>query len=806
MPYALGVDLGTTYSAAATADVDRVEIFQLGNRVSSIPSVVTLRDDGTILVGEAADRRSVTERSRTAREFKRRLGDPTPILLGGTPYGSEALTGRLLEAIVAQVAAERGGPPSVVVLTHPAGYGPYKIGYLEEAARLAGQPAVSFTTEPEAAAVHYSRSERVEVGDFIAVFDFGGGTVDIAVVRKTADGFELTGSPEGMQRFGGIDLDEAVFGHVSGTLGGLLGELDPEDPAAIAALAGLRIACREAKEALSDDTDVTIPVMLPNAHTEVRLTRAEFEDMIRPRLRETVGMLERVVRSVGVGFDGLSRVLLVGGSSRIPLVAETIRQATGRPVSVDAHPKHAVALGAAGLGIGLMAEGSEDDGSEEQPATVVQIEAQPPLEVEATPDPQHGGVAPVAAEAASSDEPGAEAEAEQPQDGVPRTPGPGVVTKAAATRRLPFGALTAAVIVLAAVVGGAWAVLRGDDGATPTTAGAVETSLPAPGSQPDPAPPEVSPPPTGETPPVAAIYMASYAMPDVDGEWGAWSAGGANPPEDVASDYYPLIGPYSSSEPETIGQHFDSMRDAGISAVVVPWPGPDSLEDRAMPHLLEAAAARGMSVMVAISGPEGLAPDDGLALLEHLRVTTLPAESQYRFDRPGLWGGDGDPRPVVFLDGLGGDPAPWQGVLDLVHEWPDAPAVIAMSADPAWVELGHFDGLTAEGPDFSWSDAIPEGAYYIPTIVPGRSATRVGDAVVVDREDGATYEAQWRSATGLRDPAIIVIESFNRWNAGTQVEPAAPPGDHPPGREYESYEPLPPTGYLDLTRAFVAPE
>ena len=91
MAYSLGIDLGTTYSAAATMRGDRLEIFQLGGRAATIPSVVVLRADGEVLTGDAAERRALSEPTRTAREFKRRLGDPTPIILGGTPYGAKAL-------------------------------------------------------------------------------------------------------------------------------------------------------------------------------------------------------------------------------------------------------------------------------------------------------------------------------------------------------------------------------------------------------------------------------------------------------------------------------------------------------------------------------------------------------------------------------------------------------------------------------------------------------------------------------------------------------------------------------------------
>ena len=345
--YALGVDLGTTWSAAAVARGDRAEIATLGTRTAAIPSVVVLHPHGDVLVGEAAERRSASEPTRTGREFKRRLGDPVPIVLGGTPYGAEALMAHVLRWIVDHVAEMEGAPPALVVVSHPANYGDYKKDLLREAIRLADVSPVELVTEPEAAAIHYASLARVEVGEVVAVYDFGGGTFDAAVVRRTDAGFELIGEPEGMERFGGIDIDQAVFAHVVESLGGVIEDLDDSEPATLTALAKLRDECRLAKEALSEDTDVSVPVLLPNVQTEVRLTRAELEAMVRPRLAETVAALERAVRSAGLGFDGVSRVLLVGGSSRMPLVADVVREATGRPVAIDAHPKHSIALGAA---------------------------------------------------------------------------------------------------------------------------------------------------------------------------------------------------------------------------------------------------------------------------------------------------------------------------------------------------------------------------------------------------------------------------------------------------------------------------
>ena len=347
MAYSLGIDLGTTYSAAATMRGERLEIFQLGERAATIPSVVVLRADGEVLTGDAAERRALSEPTRTAREFKRRLGDPTPIILGGTPYGAEALLAHLLTAIVRKVTEQSGEAPETIVLCHPASYGAYKIDLLRQAVRLADIGDVSLLTEPEAAVLHYATQERVPVGAAIAVYDFGGGTFDATVLRKTVDGFELLGRPEGMERLGGIDFDEALFRHALESVRSAGVELDANDPALLAAIARLREECRRAKEALSSDTDVTIQVYLPAIQTDVRLTRAEFETMIQPRIRETILALGRAVRSAGLESDDLDRVLLVGGSSRIPLVGEMVREATSRPIAVDAHPKHTMALGAA---------------------------------------------------------------------------------------------------------------------------------------------------------------------------------------------------------------------------------------------------------------------------------------------------------------------------------------------------------------------------------------------------------------------------------------------------------------------------
>ena len=350
MSYGLGVDLGTTFTAAAVARDGRVEMATLGDHTDAVPSVVLIRDDGTVLTGGAAERRATAEPDRFARAVKRRFGDPMPVILGGAPYPATALIAYQLRDVVDAVSEREGGRPDTVTLTHPANWGPYKLELFAQVPGLAGLGEVNLLTEPEAAAAHYARNDRLNLGALIAVYDLGGGTFDATVLRTTEHGFDILGRPEGIEGLGGVDFDEAVFAHVDHSLDGAISRLDPADPRATNAVIRLRNECVTAKEALSADTETSIPVLLPDLQTEVRLTRGEFERMIRPAIGATIASLRRALQSAQIDPAQLHTVLLVGGSSRIPMVAHLVSAELGCPTSVDAHPKHAVALGAAAVG------------------------------------------------------------------------------------------------------------------------------------------------------------------------------------------------------------------------------------------------------------------------------------------------------------------------------------------------------------------------------------------------------------------------------------------------------------------------
>jgi molecular chaperone DnaK len=357
MTYCLGIDVGTTYTAAAVARGGRAEMVALGHRATSVPTVVALTEERTFVVGDAAERRGAAHPESLAREFKRRVGDPTPLMLAGTPVPVNRLLAEVLSAVRRSVVEAEGGPPAATVVTYPANWGSFKQAVLEEAVRIAELGPTTLLAEPVAAATWYAQAERVAAGGTVAVYDLGGGTFDAAVLEMGADGaFAVRGRPEGVEHLGGVDVDAAVVDHVLRTLGigsedpdgpDGPGELDPDDPAAVRSLARLRRECVEAKEALSSETAVTIPVALPGREAEVRLERSELEELIAPLLAPTFTALRRAVESADLDAGDPDAVLLVGGASRMPLVGREVSIAFGRPVAIDAHPKHPVALGAA---------------------------------------------------------------------------------------------------------------------------------------------------------------------------------------------------------------------------------------------------------------------------------------------------------------------------------------------------------------------------------------------------------------------------------------------------------------------------
>lgn len=510
--YVLGIDIGTTFTAAAVGRDGRATVCTLGTRAQSIPTVVAVLPDGQVLVGEPAERRASIDPTQVAREFKRRLGDTTPLVLGGTAYTPQALMAHVLKHVIREVTVAEDGPPTEVVLTHPAHFGPYKRELMGEVIRLADVGNARLITEPEAAAISYAQKAVIEPGRTVAVYDLGGGTFDAALVRRSAGGgFELVGSADGIDRLGGVDFDQLLLDIVlekSDVSSEVLAEARPAE------IAGLRQRCRDAKEALSADQVAEIAVGLGGIDS-VEVTRNDLEAAVRPRVLESVESLQRVIRSSGLSSTDIDRVLLVGGSSRIPLVAATVRTTLALPVAVDANPKFAICTGAALPADSGVPAGGEARATEAEPTVLLTAAAGappdpvgPPTErLAATPPPP-----PAAQPGGSSTSPAAPAEQDGgpptvPMPATPTSPIPVAPTTAAsppANNNRRNGMIAAGALAIAAIVGGVVALSGGDD--KPSAGSTSRSSVPVVVS---PTNPSIAPTVPGPTVPTATVPTAT---------------------------------------------------------------------------------------------------------------------------------------------------------------------------------------------------------------------------------------------------------------------------------------------------------
>jgi serine/threonine protein kinase len=343
----------------------------------------------------------------------------------------------------------------------------------------------------------------------------------------------------------------------------------------------------------------------------------------------------------------------------------------------------------------------------------------------------------------------------------------------------------------------------------------LPTMAPVPPETPEPTFQPVSGP--DPSPLVAVFYYPWYGNPDHNGGWIYWEREGLNPPMDISSDYYPLAGIYSSSDPVVVAQHFVWLRYAGVGVIVSSWWGQGSFEDQAVPLLLELGERYGIKVAFHIEPYEGRNADQLIADIQYLYDHYGAHPAFFRTSNSSPWILDNRKKGLFFLRGPqvphgdqeAVDPDYWRGALDAIHDMPDGGIVIANTTDPNWVNVGHFDGIynyASHDADFNWSINIPMNAWYTPCVMPGFSAQRLGypKETFLPRNQGETYHHQWNSAldTGI-EPQMVVITSFNQWHEGTQIEPAAPGFTTDQGFEYMDYGEFEPEIYLTMTNEWV---
>lgn len=384
-PWHLGIDFGTSNSAAAHTSPTGggVEAIALSHRSNLMPSAVYVRSGGSttndVLTGDVALREGRRDPSRLVLSPKRFIDHDT-MQLEGDDVPTRLAISSVIKSMVDRAKSQHAGEePFTVTLTHPERWSSHAVGNLVDAAKAAGiaEDKLRLISEPRAAAIHYAASSRMNPGQHVAVFDFGGGTLDIAVLRAEQNGDFRVVAAKGDNSLGGRTIDNLVFRWV-------VEQIDHEDPdladalraAPASVMNALQENIREAKEMLSDTSSATITISSPAGERDILITRDEFNRIIDQPVQRAAEMTEAVLREAGVGAND-APIFLTGGSSRIPYVQDQLGK-VGRVTSLD-DPKTVVARGAVAATIPGFSEavaGGAAPRAAQQPQTQQQPQAQ----------------------------------------------------------------------------------------------------------------------------------------------------------------------------------------------------------------------------------------------------------------------------------------------------------------------------------------------------------------------------------------------------------------------------------------------
>lgn len=344
----------------------------------------------------------------------------------------------------------------------------------------------------------------------------------------------------------------------------------------------------------------------------------------------------------------------------------------------------------------------------------------------------------------------------------------------------------------------------------------IETPVPVVVGSPTLDPSADWPPVSGPQPStrMAAFYYPWYYTPEFDGLWDHWDG---YPPEDISSDFYPLLGPYSMSDPEVLAQHFAWLRQAGVGLIISSWWGKYDRTDTALPLMLDIADHYGIKIAFHIEPYSGRTAANLMRDIHYIYDQYGSHPAFYWTTETSRYSTGGQPKGLFFLwatvvsdsDNIV-SPDYWQEALDTLHSEDPGAIVVTDQNDPAWVTESHFDGsykygvLDADESGYDFARSLPLDTWYIAGINPGFSAKRIGGETWTNtpRRDGATYEDRWERmfAVGI-EPALVAVTTFNEWHEGTQIEPAVPGMTRQVTTyPYLDYEPLDPEAYLDMTR------
>ena len=357
----IGIDLGTTNSCVAVMEGGQPVVIVNSDGSRTTPSVVGFAKNGERLVGETAKRQAITNPDRTVISIKREMGSAHKVEIDGKSYSPQEISAMILQKLKADAESYLGEPVTEAVITVPAYFTDSQRQATKDAGKIAGLEVKRIINEPTAAALAYGLDNEEE--QKIMVYDLGGGTFDVSVI-EIGDGVIEVLATSGNNHLGGDDFDERVIKY-------LVDEFKKTENMDLTAdkmaMQRLKQAAEEAKKALSTSasTNINLPFITMNQdgpkHMDITLTRAKFDELTADLVDMTMGPVKTALSDAGLSASELDKVLLVGGSTRIPAVQEAVKKITGKEPFKGINPDECVAVGASSQGGKLAGDAGAGD-------------------------------------------------------------------------------------------------------------------------------------------------------------------------------------------------------------------------------------------------------------------------------------------------------------------------------------------------------------------------------------------------------------------------------------------------------------
>ena len=347
MSKVIGIDLGTTNSCVAVIENGEATVIPNAEGGRTTPSIVAFAKNSERLVGQVAKRQAVTNHDRTIISIKRDMGTDKKVKVDGKEYTPQEISAMILQKLKADAENYLGTAVKEAVITVPAYFSDSQRQATKDAGRIAGLDVLRIINEPTAAALAHGFDKDVE--QKIMVYDLGGGTFDVSILDIGDGVFEVMAT-SGNNKLGGDDFDDKIIDY-------LVSEFKKEQGIDLKsdnmAMQRLKEAAEKAKIELSStmQAQINLPFITADStgpkHLDIMLTRAKFEELISDLVESTVGPVNQAIKDSGLSFDKIDKILLVGGSTRVPLVQETVKRIAGKEAYKGINPDECVAIGAA---------------------------------------------------------------------------------------------------------------------------------------------------------------------------------------------------------------------------------------------------------------------------------------------------------------------------------------------------------------------------------------------------------------------------------------------------------------------------